>query len=335
MSNEETGKHPDEPGLFEEETKPGKKRKGGRLFWVLLGVMVLFYFWPRGSIVGESILKASRLQEVGLTSSGILRELYHKKGDFIQPGELLARFENPELSKNCQEKKLALEILTHDLERLRKKKEFLEKEKSRKTILFENGAVGLVELELAELELTQAGEELAMKEKGIQALEADLVYLKQRVESLELRAPFSGVLLSDSSQRLGNVIREGEFVLELADPASFYLELPIREGEIEKISVGDPAKIRFRAFPWETFSGEVARIGPATREDVEKVFKIKHVVPCEIRLAEIPQSARYGMRATVAVRPSGGARHGTNPAGSPTKKEEEGEISGEPGNPRG
>ncbi len=308
MSDTQTNEKPEkdknkntqEPALFEEKTEGGGKWKT-RVFLILLILGVGLIFWPKGYIKGEGIVQADRFARIGLTSSGILRELLHKKGDTVKKGELLVRFENPELSRKFEERKLNLEILNHDKTRLEKQVEFLAKDKDRKSILFENGVIGRLQFDKAALDYTQVAEELSMRLKEIESVEGEVKYLKERAESLELKAPFDGMLLTDPGITIGNLLKEGDFVLEFADPRSFFLEVLVFEKEVEKVAPGNTVTARFRAFPWKTYSGVVTEVGPRTTDEIEKVFNVKHVVPCEIKLDEFPSNAKYGMRAWIKI----------------------------------
>lgn len=299
-NDKEQNPNAQEPSLFEEKTAGGGKWKTRVFLFVLMAVIGLI-FWPKGQIKGEALVQAERFARIGLTSSGILKELAHKKGDVVQKGELLVRFENPELARKFEERRLALEILNHDKTRLQKQVEFLAKDKDRKNILFENGVIGRLQFEKASLDYEQAEEELTMRLKEIESAEGEVRFLKERVESLELRAPFDGMLLTDPSITVGNLLKEGDFVLEFVDPKSFYLETLVSEKEVERVRPGSAVKVQFRAFSWKTYSGEVTSVGPRTTEEVEKVFNVKHVIPCEIKLNELPVNTKYGMRAWVKI----------------------------------
>lgn len=296
-TNQATG---EEPSLFEEKPSARNKRKS-RLFLIIVISVIGIIFWPKSVIQGEALVQAERFTRMGLTSSGILRELLRKKGDVVKKGNLLVRFENPELARRFEERKLTLQILNHDKTRLAKQVEFLQKDVDRKTILFENGAIGNASFEKAKLDHLQAGEELAMREKEIESVEGEVRFLKERADSLEIRAPFDGMLLTDPGITAGNLLKEGDFVLEFADPKSFFLEILVLEKQVEKVRPGNAVKARFRAFPWRTYSGEVTKVGPRTTEEIEKVFNVKHVIPCEIKLEELPPNVKYGMRAWVKI----------------------------------
>jgi multidrug resistance efflux pump len=289
-----------DPALFKE---PPRVKKRFNLIWPLLMAVCLYMLWPKSGIEGIAVVKADRLAQLGLTSSGILEGVFHKEGDVVNQGDLLAKFRNPDLEKQYAEKKAALEILNHDLTLLKKKKDFQVKEKQRKNLLAENGAIGLVELDIADLALSQIEEEIVIKGKEISSLGGETAFLKQCIDSLELKAPFAGILMNDPQNRVGNFLKAGDFVLELVDPSSFYLQMSIGEKDIERLGVGNQIDARFHAFPNKTYSGKISRLAPKTEDEVEKVFKIRHVIPVKISLDEFPASAKYEMRAGVIIKP--------------------------------
>ncbi len=293
--------YPGEPSLFKE--RGAKKRKGNLFFLLILLFLPLIFFSRAHLIRGEAVIRAHEFIELGPTTEGILREMVSRTGDTVEKGKLVAHFENPGLSEGLAQANLRLEILAHEFKRLLNRKKFLGKEKQAKTILFEIGAVAKRVLETVDFELNQTLEEIAIKEKEIEAQKAQTRFLKERLASLDLEAPFRGVVIRDQAQKTGNLIKEGEPVIELCDPASFYLEFSVREQEAEKLKVGDRVRIRFHAIPGRSYRGRINRIDRKTVEEVEKVFKVKHVVLCEIQLDEIPENARYGMRASVKIDP--------------------------------
>lgn len=290
----------EEPQLFEE--KPEKKGTGKvKLTLAAFFLIAAFYFWPQGMIKGEAILQAKSFAKMGLTSSGVLKELLHEKGESVKAGELIARFENTELLKRYAQEQLRLEKFRESKSVLEEKEEFYENERKRAQILHENSVIGRAVFEKAALDANTASKELVMLGKEIESAQKETEYLKSRADALELKAPFDGMLLTDPSDHVGSPIKEGEFVLEIADPKTYFLEFLIPEKDIEKIKVGDKVRARFRAFPWKTYAGEISRIAPRTTEEIERVFKVRHVIPCEIKLHEIPAGVRYGMRAHIKI----------------------------------
>ncbi len=303
MTQKEIPTQEKEPALFEEKKEAPKKGRT-KIFFLVLTLLLGALFWPRPVIKGEAILQAERFAKIGLSTSGVLRELLHQKGDRVKQGEVIARFENLDIKRSFEEKKLALEILKLEKDRLMKKAEFQIRERDRSNVLFENGVIGQAEHEHALHELEGAEQEITINAKEIESAEAAIGFLKNQLDALELRAPFEGILLTDPSEQKGSLLKEGEFVLEFADPDTYFLEMLILEKMIRKVSLGDPVKARFAAVEGKVFTGEVIRIAPRARDEVEKVFKVKHVVACAIRLKGMPPDIKYGMRAEAEILPA-------------------------------
>ena len=142
-----------------------------------------------------------------------------------------------------------------------------------------------------------------------ESFQKEILYLKDKLKTLEVTAPFSGVILNDSSEKIENYFKEGEKVFDFVAPSTFYLEVNVLEKEIEKIKIGDSVKVVFRATPDRNYTGEVVKMGPETEKEIEKEIKVKHVVPVTIKLSEVLSHVRYGMHAWVQIKANG--RDGT------------------------
>lgn len=290
-----------EPKLFFEDAPEKKKAKKKRIALLALLAITVYFFWPRAAVQGEGVLQAEKFARLGLTSSGVLKELLRVKGEHLKKGDLIAKFENPELLKRFEQARYEVEKLEAEKVIVNEKLKHLDKEKERMRILFENGAAGKIRLDNAEFEFSKTTQEFVMLEKRISSAKRELEFLEDEIKSLELKAPFDGVLLTDPSDTIGSPVQKGEFVLEIADPDTYFIEILIPEELVEKIRVGSRVKAKFHSFSGKTYKGRVVRLAPRTTQEVEKVFKIRHVVPCEIKLDEFPENLRYGMHASIKI----------------------------------
>jgi HlyD family secretion protein len=75
-----------------------------------------------------------------------------------------------------------------------------------------------------------------------------------------LTAPFDGVVV-DRHAEAGTVVRAGDVIFTLMDPATVWVQGYIDEGRAGELALGQTVEIRLRSLPHETFSGSVARIG--------------------------------------------------------------------------
>lgn len=290
-----------EPKLFFEDSPPRKKTKKGKVIFCILLVLPAYLFWPRTVLQGDGVLQAKEFSKVGLASSGVLKEMFYQKGSYFKSGNLIATFENQELLKLCEQAVIELERLEGEKSLVSGQMKYFDKVRQRSRMLYENGVTAKSELEKAEFSFLRATQEFVILEKKMQSAKRELDYLKGEIESLEIKAPFDGVVLTDPSDKIGTLVQKGGFVLEIANPDTYFLEILIPENDIEKIEVGSHVQARFHAFPSETYKGQVVRLAPRTSQEVEKVFKVRHVVSCEIKLDDLPENIRYGMHASVKI----------------------------------
>ncbi len=299
----------EEPVLFKE---PEKKKSGGLGIWILGLIIVGSFYFLRGTpqIAGTGTLKAQKYIKLQAGVPGTLKEMIRKKGDRVQAGEVLARFENPEIVKDLTLKKKMLEMSDEEIAALRQTEAYLKTKNERAAVLFENGVIGKSDFEKVSLEYGDFQKKVSLHVKKKEALKEEVIYLENEAGKLDLKAPFTGVLLSDASEELSNYFKKEDDVFEIGDPASFYVEMPVRENQIERVHVGDGATIMFDAVSSQKYTGVVVSIGVKTNQEVEKVFKVRYVVVCEIKLNEETGGLRYGMQARVALQSVTGGMQG-------------------------
>ena len=294
---------PEEPVLFKEPVK--KASKGFSIFICSLIVIGVFYSLSSDSkITGTGTLKAQKYTKLQTAVAGTLKEMIAKKGNVVKAGEVLARFDNPELIKDLSLKRKSLEMSEEELAGFQQREVFLRKKNERAAVLFENGVIGKSDFEKVSLELDEFQKNVSLQVKKKEALQEEVKYFEGEISKLDLKAPFEGIILSDPSERVTNYFKQEDDVFEIGDAASLYVEMPVRENQVEKIHIGSRADIQFDAVSSQKYSGLVVGIGVKTNQEVEKVFKVKHVVVCEIKLKEDTAGLRYGMQARVIIRSS-------------------------------
>lgn len=295
----------EEPRLFKTPDKKQRSFPFGILVWAVLVIGAVHFFSPSGEISGIGTLKAKNFAQIEAPSASTLIEVIHKKGEMVQKGDVLAKFSNPELAQKLLEWRKKFEIFEEESKTIERDLSFSKIKLDQAGILVENGVIGKTTFGNAEHEYNNLQQKLSQESKEKELLQKEVDYLEQTVSKLELRAPFAGVLLSDPWQRTGGLFKPGDVVYEIGDPGSFYVEFPVVESQVQRIQVGDRARIRFEAVPERLFDGQVTAIGVRTNKEVEKVFKIKHVVICEIQVDQIPASFRYGMQAQINIKHGG------------------------------
>ncbi len=122
------------------------------------------------------------------------------------------------------------------------------------------------------VEEAQRDEDVARAEVAVTHAERDIIQAQAQdaaaALSLEetllahhrLNAPFDAVIVARHAEP-GAVVRAGEPIFTLIDPATIWIQAYIDEERAGQLAMGQPGTIRLRSQPSEEFHGTIARIG--------------------------------------------------------------------------
>ncbi len=290
-----------DPSLFQDQPKSGG---GFRWTLILIAILAIAGFWyvhsPELETAGQ--IKSERFVRVGVVVPGILKGLDVKKGDRVKAGDVIAKLENPDLTQQLKSKQIEIEKLNIEKNALIKNQEHAALEFSRFTLVYENKAASKSVVESKELALSQSKDDVEAKQREIDMARSHLDLLKAQIANMEIKAPFSGVILSAQVEMIGNYLKSGEELVQMAEPTTFYLEAGIPERLINRYKVGNKVQVRFEGYPTHIYSGEITGLSLSIHEEVEKVFKIKRMVACHVRLDAMPPEIRYGTQAVLTIK---------------------------------
>ncbi len=123
---------------------------------------------------------------------------------------------------------------------------------------------------------------------------AELDAAKALVASMEITAPFSGVLL-EVKAHTGESIPAGTPIFVLNDPQAVELETNVVEEDLPLMNVGQATSLYFDALPDATLTGKVSRIVPQAIAGDRPLY---HVY---LQLDSVPDKLAAGMSADAAI----------------------------------
>ncbi len=138
--------------------------------------------------------------------------------------------------------------------------------------------------------------ELKQNQAQLRAAQARLDKVRADISKLEIRAPFAGVLETDTAE-LGTLLIPGALCAEVVDLDPVTVESYVAEQEVDALRVGQPAEVHL--VNGRTVEGKVTFI---SREGDEKTrtFNVEVTIP---NPADDPEGAiRAGVTAEVSVR---------------------------------
>ncbi len=106
--------------------------------------------------------------------------------------------------------------------------------------------------------------QLRNAELEVERLQARIDLLDARKTSATLTTSISGIaVLGDLTSRVGTTVRQGETLMEVADPSALHLDVTVLESNVGRIAAGDTGTFRPDFNPSLSEDAEVAFISPA------------------------------------------------------------------------
>ncbi len=231
-----------------------------------------------------------RVEAIAPRIAGIVTAVHFRVGDRVQPGDVLAEIDSPELLKlqsdivrlqgrsnqlavEIESARRSLQLAQEELHRVEANPEVvaanLLSEKRSAAVLIEGTVRG------KEAERTQTEAELNAARRLVASLRQDELGGEAGMGPLQLRAGIGGVVIERSAV-VGSGVESGESLLRIADYSIVQIEGELPESLVQRLdpSGGQAARIRATAEGEPTASGEVRFISPV----VDLTKRTTHVV---------------------------------------------------------
>ncbi|HEY2325185.1 MAG TPA: efflux RND transporter periplasmic adaptor subunit [Thermoanaerobaculia bacterium] len=232
--------------------------------------------------------------------SGKVTQIFHRDGDSVHRGDVLARVE-PDLNQaqSLADTKNALSAAQIRYEQAKKNYD-------QDHALFNVGLLAGKQNRDSETEYLAAKQELEKSQEKYTLVEKSGIPIGQSPEKFEgsnVVAPMDGVVLTKDAE-IGESITSGvssfnagTVLFTVADVSKMIVKAGVNEVDIGKIRVGMPVKVTLDAYPKIAFQGRIDRIAPAVRiDDKVRVFDV------EVRLDAQGRELRSGMTANIEVK---------------------------------
>ncbi len=255
--------------------------------------------------------------------SGKVVDIFHRDGDTVKRGDVLARVE-PDLNQ-AQSLADTKNALSAAQIRYQQAKKNYEGDHS----LFLQGLLATKQNRDSESEFLAARQEFERAQEKYNIVEKSGIPINQSPEKFQgsnVVAPMDGTVLTKNVE-IGESITSGvssfnagTVLFTVADVSKMIVKAGVNEVDIGKIHVGMPVKVTLDAFTKASFAGRIDRIAPAVRiDDKVRVFDV------EVRLDAQGRELRSGMTANIEMTGERKAKVLTVPVESVFQRDE-GEI---------
>lgn len=244
---------------------------------------------PDTAIYANGTLEAKEVVVLAPKTTSKLQALFADEGDTVQAGQVLAKMDISDLA-GAQNESIAsiakstssLAAQKASLEDLKAKKALADSMLERYTKLLKGGYVTQAEYDSAyatassaKAQLSSASENLNSFQNDIKKSKASLSAVQSKIDDMNLRSPFVGIVLSRNAE-VGSTVGSGVAVFRLANLQTLWVKLYVDETQSGRLVVGQKADVTLRSFPNRLFTGEVARIGAESdRITEERIVYVK------------------------------------------------------------
>ncbi len=233
------------------------------------------------SVVADGTVVPLRSADLTTSTSGLVQAIYVREGSEVNDGQLLLRLDQTAYQDEINRAEYAVTLAEADLQLAELQLEELPADASQ-----------------GQIDLAQAN--LRAKETNVDLAQSTLTSARNALDQTELRAPFAGTVASMLLD-VGEQAIAGQTVVTIGDTSTWLIETTdVSELEVVRLAIGDRASVTFTALPGHTIEGTVDRIqGRGLSEDGSVVYAVA------IRPDAFNPQLRWGMSATVRIRPSG------------------------------
>ena len=114
--------------------------------------------------------------------------------------------------------------------------------------------------QLGQVPMLEQQIEVLRGERAALAAQADQV--RQEIADRTLRAPFDGIV-DRTFIHAGDYVQAGQWLMMMHDPDDVWVEANVKETEVGRVRVGQPASVTVDAYPDLVLHGRVLRVGNA------------------------------------------------------------------------
>jgi RND family efflux transporter MFP subunit len=127
--------------------------------------------------------------------------------------------------------------------------------------------------------------------------ESQIGLIQSRLDRLEIRSPISGVIVSGDMDKVeGARMEMGQSLFEVAPLESMQVEVQIPEIDSRHVRSGQAATLKFNSYPFQKWSGPIARVHPRS-----ELVDDSNVFIAEVLVANQDGSLRPGMKGHASI----------------------------------
>jgi cobalt-zinc-cadmium efflux system membrane fusion protein len=234
--------------------------------------------------VGSLTVDEEKTDHIGVIYAGIVTQVRVNVGDRVESGQILARLHSHDLHEAVSGYLTAIA----EAERTRRLIDYARRNRERYDALYQIKFASRQEAEQAAMDYRNA---VADREKAQAMLQGARTHLADMLdvaddqisesdlhtETIPIKSPRSGIVTARYVSP-GMALNPGAQTFTVSGLGTLWMMAAVSEENLEGIRIGMPVTIHVRAYPGETFAGQVTQLGPAL-DPATRMLTVRVLVP--------------------------------------------------------
>jgi HlyD family secretion protein len=244
-------------------------------------------------------VSAARRASVSSKATGRLEWLGVQEGQLVKEGEIIAKVENRDVAATREQAAAGVAAAKANLVQGEAELADADQALKRARELAEKNFIAASAVDTAVARFNKAKAAIETLRAQIKVAEANLRATTVAFEQTEIRAPFTGMVLTKSAN-VGDIVTPFSSavgttgaVVTMADMSTLEVEADVSEASIAKITLNQPCELQLDAFPDLRLAGSVSRIVPT-------VDRSKATLLVKVRFDETDSRVLPDMSAKIA-----------------------------------
>lgn len=258
-------------------------------------------------VMGTGTLEAHYQSTVSSKIQGLIVELLVDQNDWVESGQLLARLDDSDLSREVSTQEAVSRADEAAVERVKA-------DAARSQAIYDQGRrdyeryAGLLvsksisqevmdkntqNLAVAEADVARAAAAIREADRQVLAAKERLHFQQARLADTRIFSPFSGLIVR-RDRDIGDIVVPGASIFRLLSTREMWISAWVDETSMAELTPGQPARALFRSEPKQNYPGKVARIGREVDRETRQ-FRV------DVGVDTLPHNWAVGQRAEVYI----------------------------------
>jgi RND family efflux transporter MFP subunit len=215
--------------------------------------------------------------DVKTEQTGRLIEAPPREGESVKRGQVLARLDDTQYRLSEQQSRAAVAVAVAALERTRIAVHHADRELERARQVQTSGGITQKDFQTAEWAARDARAQLQLAEAQLEQARQALALSEKRLRDCTIVSPLDGEV-QIHTHNAGIYLDTRETLVRLVDNSQLELEAAVPSNELGRVRPGQTARFTVDSFPGVTFGATVLKLAPALLEQTRSV-KVRMAVP--------------------------------------------------------